>query len=120
MNSVEGNKIEIRANKIIFSNGLIHEFPYKIEEVLPVYDVAIIILEIPPENSYNRNVFGFSNSGDFLWQIGEIDFFYDGKNCPYVGLYQNSNGNITLFNWCDTGVIIDPKSGEIIDKYMTR
>ncbi|PTQ93574.1 hypothetical protein C8P68_10836 [Mucilaginibacter yixingensis] len=107
-------------NQFVFSNGYTLTFDHPVGQHLIVDDVIIIRLTIPPKEKYDQNVFAFSTSGDFLWRIPRVPLFYEGDDCPYIGLDNHKNGHITLFNWCDTAVIVDAQTGQIIDKYNSK
>ncbi|RVU01326.1 hypothetical protein EOD41_05010 [Mucilaginibacter limnophilus] len=107
-------------NKLHFPHGNPVEFEYPIQEQLQIGDVIVVLLDIPPKVKYELNVFAFSTSGDFLWRVQETELFYRGSNCPYVGLTITDNQQLVQFNWCDTAIIMNPSTGEILDKYITK
>jgi hypothetical protein len=110
----------IEGNKLITSKGEPITFEHTIKQSLLVNDTIVVVLETPPKIVYDRNVFAFNTNGDFLWQIGAAEFFYKGKDCPYVGATANEQGQITLSNWCDTAVVVDLITGKILSKYNTK
>ncbi|MNI60174.1 hypothetical protein D3C73_1153690 [compost metagenome] len=69
---------------------------------------------------YNQNVFGINVYGDFLWQIEVVELFQKTKDCPYIDMRKNDTNQIVLFNWCDTAIIINPKTGEVLDNFNTK
>lgn len=107
-------------NKLIFKTGEPLVFKYLIKQSVLVEDIIILILDIPANEVYNENVFGIKLGGDFLWQIGKVELFQKSKDCPYVNVRKNDMDQIVLFNWCDTAIIINPKTGEVLDKYNTK
>jgi len=111
----------IRVNNITLSNGYSLDFEYPIKKVLQVGCTVIILIEPPASIIYNHNVFAFSITGDFLWRIGDVKFYYwSSGNCPYIGLIVNNDGDLLLFNWCDTAVIVNPLTGEVVRTYQTK
>ncbi len=99
------------------------DLEYLIKKVLRIDSVIIIILEPPAKIVYNNNVFAFSTNGDFLWRIGDVKLFGRSSNdCPYIdiGLNVNNDGELVLFNWCDTVVIVNPLTGEVVRTYQTK
>ena len=111
----------IKGNNITLANSYSLDFKHPIKQTQAIEDVIVIILESPFRVVYNLNVFGIKRSGDFLWRIQETELF--GKSlsgCPYVNVKVNEVGELVLFNWCDTAVIIDPQTGDVIRTYQTK
>ncbi|MBB3056839.1 hypothetical protein [Mucilaginibacter gotjawali] len=46
--------------------------------------------------------------------------FFNGKDCPYVGIELNQFGELVLFNWCDTGMVVNSQSGIIERKWNSK
>lgn len=113
---------QINGKSITLANGCSVDFEHSIWKTLVIGNVIIILLEIPVKINYDLNVFAISTSGDFLWRIAETTLF--GKslndNCPYAGMIINDKNELVLFNWCDTGLIVDYLTGEIIEKFVTK
>jgi hypothetical protein len=111
----------LNSNRITLSNGYFIDFEYPIKKDLQVNEVIIFIVDSPPKVVYNQNVFDFSKTGDFLWRIGDVKLFYWGSiDCPYIGVVINNEGEVVLFNWCDTAVIVDPETEEVLRTYQTK
>lgn len=110
----------IESNKIIFKSGGPITFKYPIKQSIFIDDVIILILDIPVKEVYNQNVFGINSFGNFLWQIGVVELFQKIKDCPYTDMRKNEYNQVVLYNWCDTAVIINPKTGDVLDKYNTK
>ncbi|OOQ58336.1 hypothetical protein [Mucilaginibacter pedocola] len=111
----------IDLNKITLANGYSIEFNYKIKKTLTVHDVVIIVIDPPYDVIYNYNVFAISLTGDFLWRIGEIgSYCWESDHCPYVEAIVNENHELVLFNWCDTAVIVNYQTGQVIRTYQTK
>jgi hypothetical protein len=111
----------IHLNKLEFANGDEVSFEHPIKEVFETNKVLIVTIE--PESTktiYNNNAFAFSISGDFLWRIGDVELYYRGEHCLYVGATVNADKELVLFNWRDTAVIIEPETGEMIRTYQTK
>lgn len=105
---------------LIFTNGESVCFEHPVKEALEVDGVIILVTDIPFDKKYERNVFAFSNRGDFLWQIGHVDLFHKGADCVYLGVELNHEQEVVLFNWCDTAVIVDVGTGEVKRTYVTK
>ncbi len=111
----------INDNNIRFANGYSLEFEHTIQDTLIVYNVIIILVESPHRVIYNQNVFALSLSGYYLWRIGKIELFsWVSNDCPYTAMHLNQDGELVLFNWCDTAVVVDPQTGDVIRKWVTK
>ncbi|MEO3405158.1 hypothetical protein AAFN85_14720 [Mucilaginibacter sp. CAU 1740] len=110
----------IEKNKVRFTGDNSVDFEYLVKGVFEVDDVLIVWLDITDDASEQLNVFGFNTSGDFLWRIDNVKMYYEGKACPYIDVAKNDQNEVVLFNWCDTAVIIDPQTGNIIRTYQTK
>ena len=110
----------IDSNTLKFLNRDIINFDYPIHESLEVDNVLIVVLDVPNGISDRQNVFAFNALGDVLWQIGTVELFYDGDYCPFIGVEINNNGEVVIFNWCDTAVIINPQTGAVVRTYITK
>ena len=111
---------EIKENCIKFINGHSIEFKFNIQKVLKVESTVIILLKIDNGTIYNQNVFGTSTTGDFKWQVAKTDFFFNGDDCSYTDFTINENGQLVLFNWCDTAIIVNIETGVIISKHSNK
>lgn len=110
----------VKDNKVTFTGNINVDFEYPVEEVFEAGDILIVILKIPNVVHDRRNVFAFDRLGDFLWQIKDVPLYYEGKDCPFVGALINDQHELVLFNWCDTAVIVDPSTGDLIRTYQTK
>jgi hypothetical protein len=92
-------------------------FKYKINNIIEVPDMLIVFLESPRDTVFNENVFGVSLAErDVKWQITKLR--YDtGVDCPFVG-GRFYNGQLYLHNWCDIYLIVDPLTGEILERSL--
>ena len=107
-------------NHITFSDNNSIDFEYPIEEIFEVDGILVVTLKIPNNVRDRRNVFAFSRTGDFLWQIKDVPLYHNGDFCPFIGALVNKQNEFVLFNWCDTAVIIDPQTGDVIRTYQTK
>ena len=118
------NNYSVRGNTIVLNNGKTINFDYPIfeKEVIDIDGIIIVVLEIPPRINYNNNVFALNLNGEIIWRINftKEQLFSQEKNCSFVGAFLNKEGQLILFNWCDTAFIINPKNGEILDRHVTR
>ncbi len=118
------NKYLVEGNTIVLNNKKTITFDYPInnKEVLEIDGLIIVVLEIPPRINYNNNVFALNINGEIIWRVNfkKEQLFYQRENCSFIGVLLNKEGQLILFNWCDTAFIINPKNGEIQDKYYTK
>ena len=118
------NNYSFEGSSIILNNGKTIKFDYAIKEkrVIEIDGMIIVVLEIPPGINYNNNVFALNLNGEIIWRINfkKEQLFSQAKNCSFVGTFLNKEGQLILFNWCDTAFIINPKNGEILDRHVTR
>jgi len=119
------NKYHINKNKLILDNSeIVFDFP--IDYCVEISGMLIVLLSIPVKTKYNENVFGVSLSEKKIkWQIAKKRFkleeFDDYKNthCKYTGI-SVYGGRLRLNNWCDTYLIVDPSTGQILEEAETR
>jgi hypothetical protein len=105
---------------LIFANGECVDFEYPVKETVQIDNVIIVITNPPNDKAHYQNVFAFKTSGDFLWRINDVSLFYDGPSCAWVGAEINKDGELVLFNWCDTAVIVNPITGEVVRTWVSR
>lgn len=92
-------------------------FKYEINNVLEVANMLIVFLKSPRETVFNENVFGVSLPDKKIkWQIAKLRY-ETGVDCPFVdGKYYD--GQLYLHNWCDIYLIVDPLTGEILERSL--
>ena len=110
----------VSGNTLAFANKTDVDFEYPILKILEVDDLLIVVLDIPNTKDDNRNVFAFGITGDYLWQIKNVELYYIGNWCPYIDVSINKENEVVLFNWCDTAVVINPQDGEVLIRYPTK
>jgi hypothetical protein len=111
----------IQSNELHLANGHTLTFEHPIKKVVDIDTVIIVIVKAKSGTIYNNNVFAFSRSGDFLWRIGNVELYdYATESCPYNGAIVNDDQELVLFNWCDTAVIVDPQTGDVVRTYQTK
>ena len=115
---VQGNKLIIDSTEI--------SFDYPIDICVDISDMIIVLLDIPGKIKYNENVFGVNLfEKEIKWQIAKRKFRFE-SIAAYKNLHCNYNGMsvyggiLRLNNWCDTFLIVDPLTGEILDEGETR
>jgi len=111
----------INLKTITLANGYSLSFDFPIKNTLTINDIIVIVVESPFDVIYRQNVFAIKTTGDFLWRIDDIELCYTGnENCFYVDAELNDKNELILYNWCDSAVIVEPETGDIIRKYQTK
>lgn len=87
------------------------DFPYPVAETVIFSDVVIVRVEPPVGIIFNENIFGISLTGDLLWQIKTLKHVYG--DSPYTSVKEVVSG-IKLSNWDGDDVIVNPKTGSIL------
>jgi hypothetical protein len=113
----KNNIVYVVEENLLKIGGTSIPFKYKINEAIPVFDMLIIRLESPRDVVFNENVFGVNMCEKKIkWQIANLR--YDtGVDCPFVGV-KFSDGRLYLNNWCDIYLIVDPLTGEILERSL--
>lgn len=114
-------KYTINGNNITLANGYSLDFEHPIKETFETKEIIVITLDVPAKVVYKQNVFVITTSGDYLWRVGKVNLYAsDDDECSYVGSTLNQEDELVLFNWCDTAVIVDPYTGEVLRTYQTK
>jgi hypothetical protein len=109
--------ISIEKNCLVFPDGVRVTFPFPVAEFVEFRDVVVARLAVPIGKIFNENVFGVSARGDIIWQIKRRKYVYE--NCPYMNL-SRSNSNIMAHNWDCLDLVLDPKTGAVIDTVQSK
>lgn len=105
----------------IFINNRKVEFPYPIDKVLDSHGLAIVLLDIPNEISYFDNVFAVNEFGEIVWRIESAQHKYNRNDVtPYVLLSVDAENKLRVADWYGIGYFIDPKTGKIKGKFLTK
>src|ERR1700733_8519438 len=105
---------KIESGSLIFKNGESVDFEYPVKKTVQIDDAIIVVTDASKDKAHYQNVFAFKTSGDFLWRINDMSLFYDGPWCAWIGVTINKDGELVLFNWCDTAVVVNPTTGEVV------
>jgi len=105
-----------RIRNVLIVNDIEISFDYPIHEVLEIGDMLIVRTYGSGEN---RNVYGVSLLENRVkWRVDAIRVGSE-KNCPFVGIKYHG-GKLYLNNWCDTYLIINPITGEELERGYAR
>lgn len=111
------SEYKIEDNKLILTSGKIVSFKYPIRETLNFSEIIIVLLNVPPKANFNENVYGVSYNGKVLWQV--LPQRHLSSDSPYTGM--NYEGNKAgLYNWDSTLYIVEPKTGQVINKRFVK
>ena len=111
----QNNKYTIQGDQLIVGNNIIKfDFPIG-KEFVEINDMLILRLEKPFRVIYNENIFGVSLTEKRIkWQIAKLKYA-TGTDCPFIGV-DKFGDNIKLYNWCDIYLIVDPMTGDILER----
>lgn len=98
--------------------------PFPIYKEISIESYRIVILNIDkakPTSPYiNRNVICVDKNNNILWQIEELSKFPgERKYCPYTELH-HIEGQLIILNWCDIRLIVDYRTGRILEQKEVR
>jgi hypothetical protein len=107
---VKGNQLIIEETAITF------DFP--IVQVVEVSDMLVIRLEKPFRVIYNENIFGVNlDEKKVKWQIAKLKYSTGESDCPFIDILI-FEGKLRLNNWCSIYLIVDPRTGEILERSL--
>jgi hypothetical protein len=110
----DSTKYTIQKNSLQIGETVIN-FEHIIKEVLKVGDMLILLLIKQDGYLPAENVFGVSlHEKKIKWQIAKLKY-ETGEICPFVGM-KFANDQLYLNNWCDVYLIVNPFTGEILEK----
>lgn len=110
------NKYATRKNILKIGNDEII-FKYNINDILEVNNMLIVRIESPRGVVFNENVFGVSLAEKKIeWQIVKLQYGTE-SDCPFVGI-KFYDGQLYLNNWCDIHLIVDPITGEVLERSL--
>lgn len=110
---------QVNDNQVIFSTGEIVKFEFSIKQNIMYNNMMIVLLFIPSEIVYNRNVFALSETGQIIWQIEKLEQSYFQGHCPFNEVIVDGL-NLIIFNWCDHRFNINPQNGEVISSVSVK
>lgn len=109
------NRKQIEVNKNII------EFNFPIMESLEFEDYLVVLLEIPNGVFFYENVFGVNAAGALAWQIESVkekEGF--GQITPFMNLWKDKSNRVRISDYMGISYIIDPATGRILEKYLTK
>ena len=99
------------------NNERIVSFKFPIRQVLPFESCYVVLIEPAIGQILNENIYGVSLDGKVLWQITPIPYVYE--DSPYTGMGQVGD-TVKICNWDGTDLIINPATGEILEKGYSK
>jgi len=79
--------------------------------------LLIRLIDVPPDEINNRNLIAIDNTGKIIWTIEDLSI--DGHDSPFVGI-ERVAGRLIAYNWDGLRVEIDPESGKICSRKITK
>jgi hypothetical protein len=104
--------------RIVLPDGKHVAIPKKIIQK-EIFKNVLLILSDPLENNEinDENVFGYDLYGNELWQIEDLKLFH--KRHDYTSIYIE-NAEVYLYNRCGVEVKINPETGKVLSKALTK
>lgn len=103
----------VRGTDIIFAPDSKTSFDYPVASVVEFDDFVVVLLDVPPDQSHNENVYGVSREGNVLWQVPPRKHVY--ANSPYT--YAERKGDsVFLSNWDGLELTVDAATGVILSE----
>lgn len=94
-----------------------HEFQWPIKQVIEFLKSYVIRLEPDLGTIDNRNVYGINYNGEVIWRIENGTFVY--KDSPFTGMSKLGD-KVKLLNWDGSDWIVDPETGEVIERSFSK
>ena len=112
--------VKINGSELIIESENMHKITLssKIQKT-EEFDNAIVVMVHPNTSTFlNDNVFGVSYDAKILWQVMSLKHIAY-KHSPFTGMVRMGK-NIKLCNWDGTDLIVDPTTGEVIEKRYSK
>lgn len=103
-------------------NGKVVTFDFPVEKRIDFGEFCFIMLEAHGPNLIENNVFGFSSTGKFLWQIDKRvtdNLGRTGGQAPFVAM-SIVDDELVLFNFACYRLKVDKCSGEVLETVFTK
>ena len=113
MKKQEVTEHTVTGKKIIFHDGKVVDFEFPIAKTVACGECLVVLLDVPIGMKFNENVSGIDCNGRVLWQIEKKKYVYE--DSPYTEISQKE-GNIVLYNWDGLEIVVDPKTGRIVEE----
>lgn len=89
------------------------DLPYLVVDLVDCSGVILARVEPPAGVIFNRNIYAFSEMGDFCWQIEESPHGTQADK-PYINVVCNTQGKIVAQNWNGVDYLVDASDGSIL------
>jgi hypothetical protein len=111
------SKYAVKDNQLVIEDTVI-TFDFPIVQTVEVSGMLIVRVEKPFRIIYNENVFGVSLAEKKIrWQIAKLKYATGEVDCPFIGVLI-FEGRLRLNNWCSIYLIVDPLTGEILERSL--
>ncbi|WP_152423269.1 hypothetical protein [Haloterrigena salina] len=92
--------------------------PAAIESIVQTQNTVVVLLDSEGEVESDRNIWGFTNRGSFLWEAEKVQAPSNDANC-YVRIWEEE-GNVWASDWKGLDYRIDIETGEQLDKKFRK
>lgn len=111
------NRYTVKGNQLVIE-GTVITFDFPIVQVVEMFNMLIVRLEKPFRTIYNENVFGVSLAEKKVkWQIVKLKYITGEADCPFIDILI-FEGKLRLNNWCSIYLIVDPLTGDILERSL--
>lgn len=111
----DNSKYMAQGNQLVIGDSII-PFDFPIAQVIETEGMLIVRLEKPFRTIYNENVFGVNLAEKKVkWQIAKLKYTTGQVDCPFIDILI-FEGKLRLNNWCSIYLIVDPLTGEVLEK----
>ncbi len=109
------SKYTVKDHQLVIGDAII-TFDFPIVQVVEVSGMLIVRLEKPFRTIYNENIFGVGLAERKVqWQIAKLKYITGEVDCPFIDILI-FEGKLRLNNWCSIYLIVDPLTGEILER----
>ena len=108
-------------NILIIQNEERVTFSYPIGMIFETCGILLVVLDVPPKQSMQENIFAVSKEGEVLWQIEHSPKTGTASINRYTAIGDSSiQGIVVAWNWNCTNFYVDVKTGKIVDTEFTK
>ena len=90
-------------------------FAYPIREAREVQGVLVVVLDVPEDHVMTENVFGISEDGKLLWQLGACPTNSADPAYRYTDIIRADGKTIWIDNTSEVASAVDVRSGTVWD-----
>ena len=104
------------------------QLPGPMEETLRIGNMVVVLLDMdqmqPDSEHFTRNVLAFDNGGRRMWQIEDAQLAFVNSDlgeqkCGYDHVHI-LDGRLLAYHPCGFRFVVDPTSGELVDREFVK